>query len=125
MKKEELIKLCIFCDDAVVTYPFNDSANKYYPVIRHKSNNKWFALIFKQNNKLFINLKSNPIDSAILRDTYDFILPAWHMNKKHWISVCFNQDVPDKIIQELVRQSHDRVVASLSKKERELLEEMQ
>ena len=104
MKKEELIKLCIFCDDAVVTYPFNDSANKYYPVIRHKSNNKWFALIFKQNNKLFINLKSNPIDSAILRDTYDFILPAWHMNKTHWITVDVKK-APVNLLLSLIKQS--------------------
>ena len=60
-----------------------------------------------------------------LKGRYEGVWPGYHMNKKHWISVCFNQDVPDKIIQELVRQSHDRVVASLSKKERELLEEMQ
>ena len=29
------------------------------------------------------------------------------MNKKHWISVYFNQDVPDKEIKELVKKSYD------------------
>ena len=43
------------------------------------------------------------------------------MNKKHWISVCFNQDVPDSKIRELVRQSYDIVAASLTKKQREEL----
>jgi len=43
------------------------------------------------------------------------------MNKKHWISVHFNQDVPDKKIKELVKKSYDIVVKSLTKKERETL----
>lgn len=43
------------------------------------------------------------------------------MNKKYWISVYFNQDVPDEKIKELVRKSYDIVVKSLTKKEREML----
>jgi len=43
------------------------------------------------------------------------------MNKKYWISVYFNQDVPDIMIKELVGKSYEIVVRSLSKKEREKL----
>ena len=43
------------------------------------------------------------------------------MNKKHWISVYFNQDIPDKEIKELVRKSYDIVAKSLTKKEQEML----
>lgn len=46
----------------------------------------------------------------------------WHMNKKHWISVYFRQDVPDDTIKELVRESYDIIVGSLTKKEREELQ---
>ena len=46
------------------------------------------------------------------------------MNKKHWISVFFDKDVPDKTIKELVKQSYDIVVASLSGKEKEILQNM-
>lgn len=38
------------------------------------------------------------------------------MNKKYWISVYFNQDVPDGKIKELVSKSYDIVVRSLTKK---------
>ena len=31
------------------------------------------------------------------------------MNKKYWISVYFNQDVPDNKIKELIKQSYDIV----------------
>lgn len=43
------------------------------------------------------------------------------MSKKYWVSVYFDKDVPDKMIKELVKQWYDRVVASLSKKEKEAL----
>ena len=56
-----------------------------------------------------------------LQTTYIGIKPGWHMNKKYWISVYFNQDVPDEKIKELVSKSYDIVVKSLTKKEREML----
>ena len=46
------------------------------------------------------------------------------MNKKYWISVYFNKDVPDETIRELVKQSYDIVAGSLSKKEKEELDAM-
>ena len=44
------------------------------------------------------------------------------MNKKHWISVHFDKDVPDRTIEDLVKQSYDLVAASLPKKERAALQ---
>jgi predicted DNA-binding protein (MmcQ/YjbR family) len=46
------------------------------------------------------------------------------MNKKHWISIYFNQDVPDSKILELVNKSYDLVVRGLTKKQREELKNM-
>lgn len=45
------------------------------------------------------------------------------MNKKYWISVYFNQDVPDQKIKELVKKSYEIVVRSLTKKEQEKLQQ--
>jgi predicted DNA-binding protein (MmcQ/YjbR family) len=49
---------------------------------------------------------------------YSGITPGWHMNKKYWISVYFNQDVPGNKIKELIKQSYDIVYQSLPKKEK-------
>lgn len=106
MNKKTLIKRCIISDDAAETYPFKESSGDNHPVIRHKSNNKWFALIFELNGKLYINLKSHPIDSAILRDSYEFITPGWHMNKTHWISVEVDK-APDDLLDSLVKTSFE------------------
>lgn len=42
------------------------------------------------------------------------------MNKKYWISVYFNQDVPDNKIKELIKQSYDIVYQSLPKRKRDV-----
>lgn len=53
-----------------------------------------------------------------LQDRYEGIKPGYHMNKKHWGSVYFDKDVPEKTIKELVKQSYNRVAASRSGKPR-------
>lgn len=78
-----------------------------FAVYRHQSNNKWFAVIMEipkaklgieeVGNINIINLKSDPllIGSLILNKG---ILPAYHMNKNHWITVCLDGTVEkDKI----------------------------
>lgn len=70
----------------------------------------------------FCNLKCRPEQTENLRDEYEGIKPGYHMNKKHWIRVYLNSDVPDQTIKELVKQSYNIVVASLSKKEKETLQ---
>ena len=84
---------------------------------------KWFCFV---NIDVFdfCNIKCDPERITELQDTYEGIKPAYHMNKKHWISVYFGQDVPDRMIKDLVKQSYDMVVASLSKKEKEALQNM-
>ena len=55
------------------------------PILRHKSNNKWFGVIFYLNETLYINLKAEPETISILKDQYpESVTSAWHMNKSHW-----------------------------------------
>lgn len=106
MDKKELIQKCLITKDAAETYPFKDKTYDEYAVIRHKSNNKWFALIFYLEGKLCINLKCRPFDGAILRDTYDFITPAWHMNKAHWIKIETEKCTSD-LLESLIKNSYE------------------
>ncbi len=106
MNKTRLVKLCLEFDDAIETYPFKDTDYNNYAVIRHISNNKWFALIFYLEGKLFINLKCRPVDAGILRDTYQFITPAWHMNKSHWIKVD-PLKCPKDLLKSIIKNSYE------------------
>lgn len=115
MEKEELIQRCLISDDAVVSYPFNDKIYSDIAVIRHKSNKKWFALIFKLDGILYVNLKCDSYESLALRDLYPFVTPAWHMNKKHWNKVDVEK-ATDEILDNLIKVSYDLTADKNKKK---------
>ena len=88
-----------------------------FAVFRHAGGKrKWFALLMRRlaNEKLgralpgssdVINLKVSPDLAAILRDEKG-IFAAYHMNKKHWISVCLDA-VPREQIEDLIEHSRE------------------
>ena len=107
MNKKQLIKRCLIDEDAIETYPFADDKYENTPILRHKSNNKWFGVVFEQDGKLFINLKAEPETIFILKDQYpESILPAWHMNKTHWCKVDVNNIEPE-VLDAIIRKSFD------------------
>ena len=107
MNTKQLIKRCLINEDAIVTYPFKDKKYDNTPILRHKSNNKWFGVIFEQNETLYINLKAKPIDISILKDQYpEIILPAWHMNKEHWYKIDVNA-INKPLLDRLIKISFD------------------
>ncbi len=55
-----------------------------------------------------LNLKADP-DLIPRLVQADGICPAWHMNKKHWISGLLDDTLEDAEVMELVRRSHDLV----------------
>lgn len=103
MNSKTLIKKCLLDDDAIETRPWKDEYENFV-VIRHKSNNKWFALIFNLNDELCINLKIQPEIIPILKEQYPAIKPAWHMNKKHWCTIEVN-NIEQNVLRELINIS--------------------
>ena len=89
------------------------------------------TLVFKVANKMYalanaddfqsINLKCDPERAQELRERYSGINPGYHMSKVHWNTVSVFEDVPDKLIYELIDHSYDLIVNSLPKKSREEL----
>ncbi|MBP5654075.1 MAG: MmcQ/YjbR family DNA-binding protein [Clostridiales bacterium] len=85
-------------------------------VFRHLDNRKWFALIMDvgrdklglegEDTVSVINLKINDV---ILRDmliAQDGIMPAYHMNKLHWITVLLDGTVPQDQVEGLIEVSY-------------------
>jgi predicted DNA-binding protein (MmcQ/YjbR family) len=96
-------------------------------VFRHTDNKKWFALVMDvQSNKLglsgseYIDVVNLKIDDMFFRDVIikeDGIMPAYHMNKMHWITVLLDGTVPEKRVLELIDMSF-LATASAKKKEK-------
>ena len=85
-----------------------------FSAFRHKKNEKWFALLLDINaSKLglqsdemidILNLKCRPDLAMVLVDD-EQIFKAYHMNKKHWISVNLNSKISQKTVFDLIDES--------------------
>lgn len=64
----------------------------------------------------FYNLKVAPEYGEELRERFSGIRPGFHMNKRHWISVDFCGDVPDKLQRELIYHSYCLTALKLPKR---------
>lgn len=96
-------------------YPFGES------VLVFKVMGKMFILIFEGENPLRMNLKCDPDDAQALRAQHSAIIPGYHMNKKHWITIILDGSLEGKLVTELIDHSYDLVIAGLRKVDREAL----
>ena len=103
MNKEEIIKYCLTLENTYKDCPFPDDFESV--TMKHLKNKKWFALIMNVNNKLYLNVKTDPNYSDILRNTYDYIIPAYHMNKEHWNTIIIDEKVDEDLVKELIEQN--------------------
>ncbi|PWU68171.1 MULTISPECIES: MmcQ/YjbR family DNA-binding protein [Gracilibacillus] len=93
-------------------YPFSKFPN--YAVLRHISDGKWYGLVMNvlpeklgldgNDGVDILNLKCPPELNDILRNGKD-ILPAYHMNKEHWITLVLERADPKGEIYKLIEQS--------------------
>ena len=68
MNKEEIIKYCLTLENTYKDCPFLDDFESV--TMKHCKDKKWFALLMNVNNKLYLNVKTDPNYSDILRNTY-------------------------------------------------------
>ena len=83
-------------------------------VLRHVSNQKWYAVLMKISwEKLdraredlveVINVKHDQVVSLLQEKG---IYPAFHMNKRYWISVPLDESLSDQQILDLIERSWD------------------
>ena len=93
-------------------FPWDDFSGG---VFKNPNNGKWYAIVMainaqKVDKKLtgevdVINIKLNPDKIKELHKEKGFY-PAYHMNKKNWISILLNDTVPDKVLLDLLAESH-------------------
>jgi predicted DNA-binding protein (MmcQ/YjbR family) len=110
MNIEELRAYCLSKKGVEETFPFDDTTLVF------KVLDKMFALVSLVNADT-VNLKCDPDRALDLRDQYDAIIPGFHMNKKHWNSVSF-QELESTFMIDLINHSYDLVVLKMTKKQR-------
>lgn len=114
MNIEDFRKYCLAKKGVTEEFPFDET-----------------TLVFKVMGKMFvltdivefkkINVKVDPEEGADLRERYDFVQPALHMNKRHWISVGLEGQAPERLVLAWVDKSYDLVVQGLTKSQKAAL----
>lgn len=105
MKREDIIKYSLSLQNTYEDYPFPDDNTSV--TMKHLENKKWFALIMNVKEKLYLNVKTNPDYSELLRSSYDYIIPGYHMNKEHWNTIIIDDKVDTSLVEELIEQSYE------------------
>lgn len=100
--REEAIAACMALGGCYEDYPFSD-AN--WTVMRHRGNHRTFALIFERESKIWINVKAEPMWGEHWRRIYPAVVPGYHMNKQHWISVILDGSMTEEEILPLIAES--------------------
>lgn len=117
MNIEEIREYCLGKPQATEDFPFDETTLVFRVM------NKIFACISLDNPDWFC-LKCDPDYAIELRDRYSGITGAFHWNKKYWNQLDItHENVPDKLILELIDHSYDEVVKKLPKKLRLQLSE--
>lgn len=85
---------------------------------------KMFALSGLNREEFAVNLKCDPERAIDLRERHPEVQPGYHMSKKHWNTVECEGGLDVKLIIELVDDSYDLVVKSMTKKMKLELEKL-
>ena len=81
-------------------------------VLRHEGNQKWYAVLMRipwdnlekgrEGLVEAVNLKHDQVVDLLSQKG---IYPAFHMNKRYWISVAFDDTLSDEMVLELIEKS--------------------
>lgn len=114
MVLEQIYQHCLNKPKTEETFPFNQDTlvfkvcGKMYALLPL---DKWEA------GDASITLKCDPEFALHLRDNYDCIVGAYHMNKTHWNTIYLKDNqVSIKTLLELIDHSYNLVVSKLPKK---------
>lgn len=102
--------------------PFSEQTHPFGPEYEvFKILEKMFMLTVEVSGVKKINVKCDPYKSQEYQELYSFIIPGYHMNKKHWISIIPHQNLTRDLLQDLIRDSYDLVVKKLPLKDQKRL----
>ena len=115
MNIEEYRDYCLSVKGATECMPFGEN------VLVFKVMDKMFtfATLQPKNGRFWADMKCAPDKAEELIEQYRDIFWGPFSDKKHWITVYLEGDVPDKLIKELISHSVEEVIKKLSKKKQE------
>jgi predicted DNA-binding protein (MmcQ/YjbR family) len=114
-RREQALATCSQLPSATLTHPFGEGTSVF------KVAGRMFAAISLDDSPGRVTLKCDPGYGAALVDRHDEFTPGYHMNKRHWITVTLHPVLPANLLEDLIADSYDLVVAALPARSRSLV----
>ncbi len=102
--RQDVIDFCLQLGEVYEDYPFEDDN---WTLMRHRGNKKTFAAVFERQGKIWINCKAAPDWNDYWQQTFEAVIPAYHMNKIHWCSVILDGSMDREDIEQIIEDSFD------------------
>lgn len=102
--REEAVQLCMELPDSYADAPFHDPN---WTVMRHRTNRKSFAMIFEYQGRLWMNVKAEPAWGDFWKASFPAVVPAYHMNKRHWIGIILDGSMTREQVFVCLRESYE------------------
>ena len=111
--RDEVIAFCMTMPGAYEDYPFHD-AN--WTAMRFRENRKSFALVYERAGLIWINVKCSPEWMEVWRAAFPSVIPAYHMNKRHWNSIVLDGSIDDADVRTMIAESYRLVTERKQKR---------
>ena len=100
MTAAELRAACLALVGAGEEFPFAPGSSVF------KVGGKIFAISALGEDPLKVSLKVEPELAAQLRSDYAAVVPGYHLNKRHWVTITTGEDAEDGLVLGLVEDSY-------------------
>ncbi|MCR5403714.1 MAG: methylated-DNA--[protein]-cysteine S-methyltransferase [Butyrivibrio sp.] len=107
--RKEAIEYGLSFPDTYREAPFHDDN---WQLVRVRGSKKAFLWVYERNGNVNLNLKVSPEWRDLWRKTYAAVVPAYHQNKEHWITVILDGSIPEDDIKRMIAESYDLITDS-------------
>ena len=107
--RSQILEYGLSFPDTYQDAPFHDDN---WQLVRYSGNKKAFLWTYEKEGFWNINVKTDPEKAFFWRDIYSAVRPAYHQNKRHWITVVLDGTIPDKDIRLMIAESYDLIADS-------------
>ncbi len=87
-------------------FPFGEDVSVYKIGHAETGGGKLFAIVNYDDKPVKVSLKCDPLLAERLRETYETVLPGYHLSKKHWNTILMTGQVPEDEFKSLVDLSY-------------------
>jgi predicted DNA-binding protein (MmcQ/YjbR family) len=109
---ERAMEVAAELPEATLEHPFGPEWEVFKVV------GKVFLLATEMPGEPVVTIKCEPEHSRALQQRHAEIVPGYHMNKRHWLTIRAGATVTPELVDELVRNSYELVVDGLPRTKR-------